>query len=246
MQDDQKTSAPLWGEALPGWVPPPMPSGLALEGRAVRLEPLAADLHAAKLFAAFEGHDQLWDYMGYGPFASAEDYQAWARGHEGGKDPYFLVLRDLETGLVGGIASYLRIAPEAGSVEVGHICISPAMQRGRAVTEAMCLMMGWAFQVGYRRYEWKCNALNLPSRRAAQRLGFSFEGVFRQHMIVKGHSRDTTWFSVIDKDWPALSAAFDRWLAAKNFDPAGRQISRLSDLTQPLLAATDPALNTRG
>ncbi|WP_112312041.1 GNAT family N-acetyltransferase [Pseudogemmobacter bohemicus] len=242
MYSDQNKTAPLWGEALPGWTPPPMPAGLAPEGRLVRLEPLSAWQHAAELHDSFAGDDRLWDYMGYGPFASAADYHRWAEAAQGSTDPYYLVLRDLETGRAGGIASFLRIAPESGVVEVGHICISPALQRGPVVTEAMHLMMGWAFRAGYRRYEWKCNALNLPSRRAAQRLGFGFEGVFRQHMIVKGHSRDTAWFSVIDKEWPALSATHEAWLDPANFDAAGRQVTRLSDLTRPLLAARDPAL----
>ncbi|MCX7286702.1 MAG: GNAT family protein, partial [Rhodobacterales bacterium] len=127
---------------------------------------------------------------------------------EAGEDPRFFVLRDCRTGQAGGIASFLRITPEAGSIEVGHICIAPQMQRGAAWTEAMFLMMRWAFDAGYRRYEWKCNALNLGSRRAAQRLGFSFEGVFRNHMVIKGRNRDSAWFSVIDSEWPALAEAY--------------------------------------
>jgi RimJ/RimL family protein N-acetyltransferase len=214
----------------------------AMDGRHVRLEPLVADQHAFDLHAAFSGHDALWDYMPYGPFASASAYHRWAREREAGEDPRFFVLRDAVTGKCGGIASYLRIAPEAGSIEVGNICIAPVMQRGIAVTEAMFLMMAWAFRAGYRRYEWKCNALNLPSRRAAQRLGFSFEGVFRNHMVVKGRNRDTAWFSVIDSEWPALSEAFSVWLSPGNFDPAGRQRERLSDLTRLVRSAGDPAL----
>jgi len=152
------------------------------------------------------------------------------------------VLRDAASGQCGGIASFLRISPEAGSIEVGHICISPAMQRGAAMTEAMFLMMDWAFRAGYRRYEWKCNALNLASRRAAQRLGFSFEGVFRQHLVVKGRNRDTAWFSVIDSEWPALLEAYAAWLHPSNFDARGRQRERLSDLTRLVRTASDPAL----
>jgi RimJ/RimL family protein N-acetyltransferase len=213
-----------------------------MQGRFVRLEPLEADAHAADLFDAFAGHDGLWDYMPYGPFASALAYQAWAREREAGEDPRFFVLRDGENGQCGGIASYLRITPEAGSIEVGHICIAPRMQRGAAVTEAMFLMLDWAFAAGYRRYEWKCNALNMASRRAAQRLGFSYEGVFRKHMLVKGRNRDTAWFSVIDSEWPALKAAFQAWLDPVNFDASGRQRARLSDLTQAVRAGSDPAL----
>lgn len=230
------------GAPLMNWVPPPRPGHDPMEGRAVRLEPLSADAHAADLHRAFSGHDRLWDYMPYGPFVSAGAYHRWAKEREGGEDPRFFVLRDCATGHTGGIASYLRITPEAGSIEVGHICIAPEMQRGLAATEAMWLMMDWAFRAGYRRYEWKCNALNLASRRAAQRLGFSFEGVFRQHMVIKGRNRDSAWFSVIDSEWPALSEAFAAWLSPSNFDAAGRQRERLSDLTRLVRAGSDPAL----
>jgi RimJ/RimL family protein N-acetyltransferase len=239
--DARLTEARL-GEPIANWTPPRRPDVAAMDGRHVRLEPLVADQHAFDLHAAFSGHDALWDYMPYGPFASASAYHRWAREREAGEDPRFFVLRDTGTGKCGGIASYLRIAPEAGSIEVGNICIAPAMQRGVAATEAMFLMMDWAFQAGYRRYEWKCNALNLPSRRAAQRLGFSFEGVFRNHMVVKGRNRDTAWFAVIESEWPALSEAFSVWLSPGNFDAAGRQRERLSDLTQLVRAAGDPAL----
>jgi RimJ/RimL family protein N-acetyltransferase len=230
------------GRVLTGWTPPPRPGTAAMEGRVVRLEPLSADLHAADLYRAFSGHDGLWDYMPYGPFVSAGAYHRWAKEREAGDDPRFWVLRDQATGHCGGIASYLRIDPGAGSIEVGHICIAPEMQKGLPATEAMWLMMDWAFRAGYRRYEWKCNALNMASRRAAQRLGFSFEGVFRQHTVVKGRNRDTAWFSVIDSEWPALAEAFKAWLAPSNFDAAGRQRERLSDLTGLVRAGSDPAL----
>ncbi|OYW57454.1 MAG: GNAT family N-acetyltransferase [Rhodobacterales bacterium 12-65-15] len=237
-------SDPRPGTPVPDWTPPPRPGHQPMTGRHVRLEPLEAEVHAFDLHAAYEGHDALWDYMPYGPFASASEYHLWAREREAGEDPRFYVLRDT-SGRCGGIASYLRITPEAGSIEVGHICIAPTLQRGVAVTEAMFLMLDWAFKAGYRRYEWKCNALNLPSRRAAQRLGFSFEGVFRNHMVVKGCNRDTAWFSVIDSDWPALREAFGVWLDPANFDAEGQQHQRLSDLTRPILQAIDPALTVR-
>lgn len=230
------------GVLVKGWQVPPRPDHAVMQGRLVRLEPLNADAHAFELQAAFQGHDGLWDYMPYGPFASGSAYHRWAREREAGEDPRFFVLRDLVTDKAGGIASYLRITPEAGSIEVGHICISPALQRGAAATEAMFLMMEWAFRAGYRRYEWKCNALNLGSRRAAQRLGFSFEGVFRNHLIVKGRNRDTAWFSVIDSEWPALAEAFRIWLSPSNFDAGGRQRERLSDLTRLVRVSSDPAL----
>ena len=230
------------GAVVAGWAAPHRPDVTSMQGRVVRLEPLEADAHASELFEAFAGHEALWDYMPYGPFASAAAYHRWAREREAGEDPRFFVLRDMASGQCGGIASYLRILPEAGSIEVGHICIAPRMQRGQAMTEAMFLMMEWAFGCGYRRYEWKCNALNFGSRRAAQRLGFSFEGVFRNHMVIKGRNRDTAWFSVIDSEWPALREAFGAWLAPSNFDAAGRQKERLSDLTQLVRAGSDPAL----
>lgn len=237
MRDEERL-----GVEVRGWKVPPRPGHAALEGRTVRLEPLSADAHAADLFRAFSGHDGLWDYMPYGPFASASAYHRWAKEREAGEDPRFFVLRDPESGHCGGIASYLRITPEAGSIEVGHICIAPEMQRGLAATEAMFLMMDWAFGAGYRRYEWKCNALNMASRRAAQRLGFNYEGIFRNHLVVKGRNRDTAWFAVTDGDWPALREAFRAWLSPANFDAAGRQKERLSDLTRLTRVASDPGL----
>ena len=234
------------GAEVQGWLPPPRPDQSGLAGRRVRLEPLAADAHAFDLHQAFIGHDALWDYMPYGPFTSGSAYHRWAREREAGEDPRFFVLRDQATGQAGGIASFLRITPEAGSIEVGHICIAPVMQRSAAMTEAMFLMMDWAFRVGYRRYEWKCNALNLGSRRAAQRLGFSFEGVFRNHMVIKGRNRDSAWFSVIGEEWPALAEAYRVWLDPANFDVRGRQRERLSDLTRLVRANGDPALDGAG
>jgi RimJ/RimL family protein N-acetyltransferase len=237
-----QTKAPL-GQLLANWSPPPHPpAGLTLEGKRIRLEPLEADDHAADLFAAFSGHDALWDYMPYGPFSSASAYHRWVKDHQGRNDPVFFTLRDTSTGHALGVTSYLRISPEAGSIEVGHICLSPALQRTPAATEAMYLMMDWAFTAGYRRYEWKCNALNLPSRHAAQRLGFSYEGVFRNHAVIKGRNRDTAWFSVINSEWPALREAFAAWLSPANFDAAGRQRERLSDLSRLVRAASDPGL----
>jgi RimJ/RimL family protein N-acetyltransferase len=212
-----------------------------MEGRHVRLERLDPVAHAAEVQAANRASDAIWNYLPYGPFATEAEWRAWAEGMAGLADPFFYVLRDKATGRAGGVASYLRIAPEAGSIEVGHIALSPALQRTPAATEAMALMMGWAFGAGYRRYEWKCNALNLASRRAAERLGLSFEGVFRQAAVVKGRNRDTAWFAAIDSEWPALKAAFDRWLDPGNFDAAGRQRVALSDLTRPILVSRDPA-----
>ncbi len=221
-----------FGDPVPDWVVPPRPDGTALDGRYSRLEALDADTHAADLYRAFSVDDSLWDYLPYGPFASSSRYHRWVKESAGGADPLFYAIRDAETGHCGGVASYLRIAPEMGSIEVGHICLAPELQRGRVATEVMFLMMQWAFDAGYRRFEWKCDALNLPSRRAAERLGFAYEGLFRQAAIVKGRNRDTAWFSVIDSEWSALREAFNAWLSPANFGPAGQQRERLSDLTR--------------
>lgn len=234
--------APQTGSDLSRWVPPPAPPRIVIDGLSVRLEPLDPDAHAADLHRSFNQHEALWDYMPYGPFASASAYHRWTKEMASGSDPMFYVLRNRATGHCGGIASYLRITPSAGSIEVGHICISPELQRSCIATEAMYLMMKHAFELGYRRYEWKCNAANRASRQAAQRFGFSFEGVFRQAAVVKGRNRDTAWFSVIDSEWPALSEAYLAWLAPQNFDSAGRQKERLSDLTGLVRGGEDLSL----
>ena len=238
--------AKKFGAALPGWKVPPRPDGIVLEGAVVRLERMDPDLHAADLFRAVSGHDDLWDYLPYGPFSSASAYHRWAKETASGTDPLFYVIRQMDSGHCGGVASYLRITPQSGSIEVGHINLAPELHRSRASTEAMFLMMDWAFANGYRRYEWKCDALNLPSRRAAQRFGFSFEGVFRQATIVKGRNRDTAWFSVIDGEWPALREAYRAWLDPRNFDAGGRQRESLSDLTRLVRPGSDPALKRPG
>ena len=230
------------GEPVPGWRVPPRPGPAALEGRWARLERLDPARHAREIHAANRESDAIWDYLPYGPFRSENEWTAWAMGMEGRDDPFFYAIRDLETGRAAGVASYLRISPEAGSIEVGHINLSPDLQRTPAATEAMALMMRWAFEAGYRRYEWKCDALNLPSRRAAQRLGLSYEGVFRQATVVKGRNRDTAWFAAIDKEWPRLRDAFEAWLRPSNFDAEGRQQVALSSLTRGVLVAPDPAL----
>jgi RimJ/RimL family protein N-acetyltransferase len=203
---------------------------------------LNAEKHAALLYRAFDGHDWVWDYMPVGPFASAAQFHRWMKGATEGDDILFYAIEDLNTNRFGGFASFMRIKPASGSIEVGFIGMAPSLQRTRAATEAMYLMMKRAFEAGYRRYEWKCDALNRPSRRAAQRLGFSYEGVFRQATVVKGRNRDTAWFAVIDSEWPALSEAFEIWLSPSNFDATGEQRERLSDLTRLVRAASDPAL----
>ncbi len=231
-----------FGTPLPNWKPPVRPSGQVLTGQYVRLEAMDPDAHAADLFRAYSGQDQVWDYLPYGPFSAAAGYHRWAKDTATGSDPLFYVLRNQATGHCGGVASYLRITPEAGSIEVGHINLAPEIAGSRASTEAMYLMMDWAFAAGYRRYEWKCDALNLPSRKAAQRLGFSYEGIFRQATVYRHRNRDTAWFAIIDSEWPALREAYAAWLAPANFDAAGRQKENLADLTGRVRAASDPAL----
>ena len=233
---------PPLGQPVPGWTAPERPEGASLQGRYAELERLDAEKHAALLYRAYEGRDAVWDYLPYGPFSSSAQYHRWVREVAAQNDPLFYAVRNLQTGHWEGVASYLRITPEAGSIEVGHINFSPALQRTRAATEAMFLMMGWAFEAGYRRYEWKCNALNHGSRRAAQRLGFSFEGVFRQAAVVKGRNRDTAWFAIIDAEWPALKEAFGSWLSEANFGPDGQQRERLGDMTALVRAQSDPTL----
>jgi len=173
----------------------------------------------------------MWTYLPYGPFDTLESYRAWMEGMCRRSDPLFYAIVDRETGRAVGLAAYLRIDPASGSIEVGHLNFSPLLQRTPASTESMYLMMERAFNLGYRRYEWKCDALNGPSRSAAQRLGFSFEGIFRQATVVKGRNRDTAWFSVIDQEWPTLKEAFQRWLHPTNFDEMGKQRARLSTMT---------------
>ena len=232
------------GPPLPYWKAPPHPAHaprVTLEGRYCRLEPLAIR-HAADLRAANALDATLadWTYLSYGPLVTLEDYHDWMRKSCQGNDPLFYVI---VTGVntpdekAVGVASYMRIDPASGCIEVGGIKFSPLLQRTRAATEAMHLMMRHAFGLGYRRYEWKCDTFNVPSRAAAQRYGFSYEGVFRQATVYKHRSRDTAWYSIIDSEWPAIDAAFTRWLAPDNFDADGRQNLSLSALTAPLLKA---------
>ena len=229
------------GFPMPGWRRPPRPPREPIAGRWCRVEPLEPARHAEPLFAAYglDRDARGWTYLPYGPFADLAGYRAWMDAITGGDDPLFFAIVEPASGRPVGVASYLRIDPAAGSIEVGHLRFSALLQRTAAATEAMILMMRNAFALGYRRYEWKCDALNAPSRAAALRLGLSFEGVFRHAVVVKGRNRDTAWFAATDRDWPALSAAFDRWLDPENFDPDGRQRVRLGALTAPLLVRAD-------
>lgn len=219
------------GLPLPGWTPPPRPTATLLEGRYCRLERLHADRHAAGLYAAVAAdnrEDRSWTYLTFGPFADARAHESWVRESAAKTDPWFYAIIDETSGAASGIASYMRIAPESGCIEVGSIHYSPRLARTRAATEAMYLMMAHAFALGYRRYEWKCDALNAPSRRAAERLGFRYEGIFRQATVYKGRNRDTAWYAITDGDWPQVRAALEAWLARGNFDLDGTQRKRLS------------------
>ena len=222
------------GFPLPNWKLPNLPSGDPIQGRFCRLEQFNPGVHAASLHTAnaLDTDGRMWTYLPYGPFDTLAGYVAWAEEVCSRRDPFFYTIIDQATGRAAGIASYLRIDPPSGSIEVGHINYSPLLQRTPAATEAMFLMMERAFTLGYRRYEWKCDALNGPSRAAAQRLGFTFEGVFRQATVVKGRNRDTAWFAVLDSEWPRLENAFQRWLHPSNFDETGKQHERLSQLTR--------------
>jgi RimJ/RimL family protein N-acetyltransferase len=218
------------GPAVPDFRPPPRPPHAVLEGRWCRLEPLSSARHTDDLYAAYAAdvEGRVWTYLASGPFASRVEFAAFLASRDGSTDPLFHAIVDAATGRAAGIAAYLRIEPAHGTIEVGHLAYSPAIQRTRAATEAMYLMMRHAFELGYRRYEWKCDALNAPSRRAAERLGFRHEGTFRQATVYKGRSRDTAWYSIIDAEWPARARAFEDWLAPANFDSEGRQRRPLS------------------
>ena len=204
------------------------PAHRPLIGTRVRLEPLDPGRHADDLLAAAQGDPRLWDYLPYGPFADADELRAWLAERAGSTDPLFLAVVDAETGGAGGVVSYLRIEPAHGCIEIGHIWFGASLQRTPAATETVYLLARHAFDdLGHRRLEWKCDAANARSRSAAERFGFTFEGVFRQHMIVKGRNRDTAWYALLDSEWPAVRAGFEAWLSADNFDADGRQRSPL-------------------
>ena len=215
----------------PQWKPARPLSRLALEGELVRLEPVDVARHAGQLFAAQSSAPELWAYLPYGPFESETAFRVWLTERAASSDPLFYAIIERMSGRALGMASFLRVEQGHGVIEVGHIWYSPALQRTRLATDAMYVMARHVFDdLGYRRYEWKCNALNEPSRRAAVRLGFTFEGVFRQHMVIKGENRDTAWYSMLDGEWPAAKAAFEAWLRPENFDAEGRQLRSLAEL----------------
>lgn len=210
--------------------PAQRPGPVTLTGRYGRVERLKP-AHAASLWAEVKGHDAIWTYMSfYGPFAGAEEFSAWIDSRIALQDPYSYAIVE-PGGRALGIATLMEIRPAMRVVEVGHIVYSPALQRSQLGTEAQYLLARYAFEtLGYRRYEWKCHSHNAASRRAALRYGFIFEGILRQQMIAKGRNRDTVMFSMLDSEWPARKANFERWLAPANFDADGRQIESLSAL----------------
>jgi RimJ/RimL family protein N-acetyltransferase len=221
------------GRSLPGWTARPAPPRTTMEGRFCRVELLDPARHAADLFAAngLDKDGRNWTYLFQEPFADLASYSQWLEQVARGDDPLFYTIVDLKSGKAVGVATFMRIDSANGVIEVGNINYSPLLQRTPAATEAMFLMMARVFdELGYRRYEWKCDSLNAPSRAAALRLGFQYEGLFRQAVIYKGRNRDTTWFSIIDGDWPRLKRAYEQWLAAGNFDGAGKQRRGLADL----------------
>jgi RimJ/RimL family protein N-acetyltransferase len=217
------TSSPL------DWKPVSAPSPTTLRGRYVALEPLNAEHHTAALWEAARGHDELWTWLADGPYASATDLRQAIEKKQAGTAAVFLAIVPSQTGKAAGYASYMRMEPAHGVVEVGNILLSPSLQRTTAATEAMYLMAAHVFEhLGYRRYEWKCNEANHPSRRAALRLGFTFEGIFRQHMVIKDRNRDTAWFSMLDREWPARKRSFEAWLDPANFNADAKQRQSLT------------------
>lgn len=236
LDQERVFARPLSGEKVS-----PLPSGLIparapLEGTGVRLEPIDPNRHAEELYAASHADDrarEVWRYMAYGPFDTLDGFRGFLRDCAAQMDPIFYAIRDKSVGTAKGVASYLNIAAKNGSIEIGHIWFGPALQRTRAASEAMYLMLRYALDdLRYRRMEWKCNALNEASRRAALRLGFRFEGIFYQHQIVKGHNRDTAWYSIMDHEWPALRANMEAWLAPTNFDAKGHPKQSLTTLNR--------------
>lgn len=214
---------------VPDWQPARLPDTRTLEGRFIRLEKLSVTRHADGLWAALQGpgsDPKLWDYLPYGPFPERGEFDAWLSHHEADSDPWFYTVVDQATGTIDGYLSLMSIVAAHGRIEIGHVTFGASMQRTPKGTEAIYLLAKASFALGNRRLEWKCNANNARSKRAAERFGFSYEGTFRQHMVVKGVSRDTAWYSIIDSEWPKLQKAFEGWLAVDNFQD-GQQVKGL-------------------
>lgn len=217
------------------------PKAVTLEGRFGRIEKLDPLRHCGDLWLAFEGHDHIWSYMPYGPFADSEAFGLWLKARAEITDPFSYVIID-QAGHACGLIALMAVRPEMRVIEVGNVLLSPALQRTALATEAQYLLARYAFEtLGYRRYEWKCDSRNAASRSAALRLGFNFEGLSWQHMIVKSRNRDTAWYAMLDAEWPSHRYAFERWLAPDNFDADGRQKVRLSNEMRPRASKTAPA-----
>lgn len=213
-----------------------LPARMPIEGKQVRIEPLDPVVHRSELYQASHGTAEalrIWDYLPWGPWAGENDFGAWLRALAGSPDYIWYAFRTKADGQAKGMACYFDIQPDHGVIEIGGIWFSPDMQRTRAATETLFVMMSYAMdELRYRRLQWRCNALNERSRQAARRLGFRFEGIFYSHMIVKGHNRDTAWYAITEDDWSALSAIFRKWLSDENFDEDGVARSSLSALTR--------------
>jgi len=220
------------GPDVPGWLPPPLPDRAKLRGCHVHVDRLLAaqDGHALFRALAGDGDEARWTYLPYDPFEKTKEWLTWLRDRAESADPLWYSISN-PSGEPIGLASYMRMAPQHGAVEIGHILFGPALSRTAGATEALSLMIGHAFDLGYRRVEWKCDSLHAGSRRAAERLGFVFEGIHRRAVIYKGRSRDTAWYSIIDSQWRKLKSRHERWLSSENFDESGQQRERLSDLT---------------
>lgn len=210
------------------WQAASLPGNDTLAGRFIQLERLDFARHADHLWQALQGADSdpaLWDYLPYGPFPQRDSFDHWLQGNTASRDPLFFSVIDKASGQAQGLLSLMSIVPEHGRIEIGHVAFGAVMQRTSKGTEAVYLLARRSFELGNRRLEWKCNNANARSRRAAERLGFSFEGVFRQHMVVKDHNRDTAWYSITDGEWPVIGAAFERWLGEENQRPDGQVLT---------------------
>lgn len=230
MKNEPINTSPVGSIVVP--LPPgTVPNLSPIQGRWMRLDPLDAELHVDSLFESISGKnadDGMWTYMAFGPFPNFGNFSEWLKQRQVLRDPWFYSIVNQKTGKAMGMGAFMRADPANGAIEIGSIWLAPSLQRTREGTEALYLMMRHAFDaLGVRRLEWKCDALNAPSRRAALRYGFSFEGIFRQHYIIKGRNRDTAWFSMIDKEWPVIKVGFEAWLAPENFDENGQEKAKL-------------------
>jgi RimJ/RimL family protein N-acetyltransferase len=224
---EERPVGPIVDPLPPGSKPDMRP----LHGRWMLLEPVSDARHARDLYQSFAGSDpqgDVWTYLAYGPWESFEQFEGWLKEREASRDPWFYAFIRRDTGKAAGMGSFMRCDAPNGVIEIGHIWMSPGLQKTREATEAIFLMIRHCFDdLGVRRLEWKCDSLNAPSRKAAERFGFAFEGIFRQHFIVKGRNRDTAWYAMLDKDWPRIRKAFEAWLRPDNFTAEGEQKAKL-------------------